>query len=305
MATYINPGYGQLVTQGSRQILTHKNSTYNPRFGVALSLPDTDNDIDDSYVNPSIPVTFSGNKIFIKFDMYIPIIGDDDDTICNCFDLGDRVSFFFPSPATNDLAIESPFRFVGRDTNLKQGEVNHIWIYYAGYKAIVNVNGETIMDNSVDERWAYPVSSTVSFVVQETTPISNIIISDEYVDPREVIVELNASAVDTTMTIDGAQYKAVEGDAYVLQTPDISNARGLFGNSGKILGLAAIAAPAYTTGDDVTSLKCRTVDGETVTDYSAQNLSSDTSAMLAEYLPVSSDMTVASLANFKIGWVTL
>ena len=304
MAKYINPGYGQLINAGTDGILTQESFTYNPSHGVALSLPDETSDVEE-YILPSIPVIFNGRDIYLKFDMYLP--EEVPYPAANVLILGEYMLYISIKDYSGNFGINDNFGdiYVYADsTKLISNTVNTIWIGYvsATHKIQLIVNGETVANMSLSMEID---TSKVSFNAQSFAPISNIIISDEYVDPREVIVELNASAVDTTMAVDGAQYKAVEGNAYVLHTPDISNARGLFGNSGRILGLAAIAAPAYTTGDDVTSIKCRTVDGETVTDYSAQNLSSDTSAMLAEYLPVSSDMTVASLADFKIGWVTL
>ena len=313
----INPGYGALIGSG---FTTVNSYTFNPQNGIAFY----GNTEEDFHTEKGlvIPAIGTAGTFYFKFDVYVParrtewtvriVHGSGTTGKYTGFILDYSDDYGYDFFDAGFIGEYGGIAYVDISENLEDwlnfGAVNTVWGFFnlsdEEDSCKVILNGKTLIEET-GKSFPSAAKTVIQFYVTSNSPISNLIISDEYIDPREVIVELGASAVDTTMTIDGAQYKAIEGDAYVLQTPDISNARGLFGNSGKILGLAAIAAPAYTTGDDVTSLKCRTVDGETVTDYSAQNLSSDTSAMLAEYLPVSSDMTVASLANFKIGWVTL
>lgn len=306
----INPGYGALI---SSKFTTVNGTNYNPRHGVAFY---GDTDFNTGFTIPAINST---GTFYFKFDVYAPArftkwavnlfhgngAGSKyTEFVLNYYvdDNYDDISAGFTKDST-EIAIEVI------DENLEDwlnfGAVNTVWGYFTlsgdNDSCAITLNGRTILEET-GKVIRSANQTMIQLYVPSKAPISNLIISDEYIDPNEVIVELGAAAVDTTMLADGENYSAIDTGEYVLQMPDTSNARRLFGRNGKILGLAAVAT--YTASENITKLKCRVNDGETVTDFSAQTLSSDTGAMLAEYLPVTSDTTVARLEDFKIGWVT-
>lgn len=306
----INPGFGALV--GS-EFTTVNGTNYNPRHGVAFYG-------DMSYgTGFSIPAIDSTGTFYFKFDVYAPARFTKWDVhIFHGNGAGSKYTDFILSYYVDDSyddlsagftkdSAEIAYEVI--DENLEDwlnfGAVNTVWGYFTlsgdNDSCAITLNGRTILEET-GKVIRSANQTMIQFFVTIGSPISNIIIFDEYIDPNEVIVELGAAAVDTTMLADGENYSAIDTGEYILQTPDTSNARSLFGRNGKILGLAAVAT--YTASENITKLKCRVVEGENSTDYSAQILSSDTGAMLAEYLPVSSDTTVAQLENLKIGWVT-
>ena len=306
----INPGFGALV--GS-EFTTVNGSTYNPRNGVAFY---GNTNFDTGFVIPAID---SVGTFYFKFDVYIPARHTDwSVSLVHGNATGTKYTdvFLHYNDDEGEDALTAGFQkyydsiaYEGIYENLEDwlnfGAVNTVWgLFNLSNEddfCALTLNGRTILEET-GKSFNSASQTVIQFFVTSGSPISNIIISDEYIDPNEVIVELGAASVDTTMTLDGDNYKAVDGGEYVLLTPDTSNARSLFGRNGKILGLAAVAT--YTASENITKLKCRVVESANSTDYSAQTLSSDTGAMLAEYLPVASNTTVARLENLKIGWVT-
>ena len=311
---YINPGYGYLVNPAFHTI---RSTLYSPKFGVSFWYKRESG----AYKGYTIPAIGYGGTLYFKFDVYIP--RETFDLIVG-FGTGSESRmwlglFYAPGYEDNYHSIALRDTYGENRIEVDNGSygdflnfdaVNTIWVElrledesYEGGSATVKINGKTVGEC---ENLETEAQNETTFLIDasEKTPISNFIISDEEIDLRETIVEVGNTCVETTMTENEGAYSSAQTGDYVLQTLDTTALYSLFGSESKVTGLAAIAEPAYTTGDDVTSLKCRTVDGETVTDYSAQNLSSDTSAMLAEYLQLSSDTTFADLNGLKVGWVT-
>lgn len=216
----------------------------------------------------------------------------------------------------------------GGITNLKTGAVNTIWMHVSGGSSGWNmslvVNGEYIVEDFSTLSYESAIMSIFSFRISPEQPISNLIISDTEIDLKETIVEVGNSDVETTMVESDGTYSSAQAGDYVLQTLDTSDLYNLFGSDSKVSGMVAIAAPAYTTGEDVTQIKCRIVDGGTSTDYRIQDpkkyyeadaaltqyseeefaaLENEVPAM-AKQLDITSDTTFASLNGLKVGWVT-
>lgn len=335
---YLNPGYVPISYgfSNNQSIRTIRSNTYNPRCGVAL----IGGGIGTNCIIENA-ITNDANSLHIKFDIFLPAETVTTSTTSinfpakgTIFKIVQQGSNLTVTPFDNDnysLNVDS--------TNLKLGAVNTVLLQLnAGSSswsltAFINDSYYPAIDDLTDSYFSgiVPAQSYVAFQISNLQPISNIIISDSDIDFKEVIVEVDSSAVETTMTArnDGTYSTAQIGD-YVLKTLDTTGLYSNFGSDSSVLGMALFAAPAFTTGSDVMLLKGRTVNGATTTDYPppavvyggeiddyyylqemteeefAEINSSYTLALPCYYiqLPVSSGTTLAALNGLKVGWVS-
>lgn len=320
---YIDPGFGISNYNGiytewgfSPPLLNVENYTYNRNFGVAFY---TDQ---KSYYEGVSTIQFGSrniNEFYMKFDEYFPesanfattTVQNGDSEILSMSQDGANLTI----RAMNDVALV----LSGDETHLKAGRVNTIWLHVetteqTGWITLV-INGEYVFREQ--EGWGYtgPASSAFSFNINESLPVSNLIISDEEIALNETIVEISNSAVETTMLENDGIYSSAGAGDYVLQSLDPSSLYNQFKSDTKVSAMLAVAIPAYTTGDGVKRLTCRIVDGENVTDYETtrylpemteEEFASLEGAMplMAKQIPIASDTTFAKIDGLKVGWVT-
>ena len=298
---YIDPGYGWGFATSVRNI---KSNVYNPKNGVAFY----------SSEDCSIHLTASSARLtefWLKFDIFLPETDTNIVQITAVYNADSKLLLGIYQSGSNITVVpfgDSDYELIGTDIGLRTNHVNTFWLYVEAsdyrWTQILVVNDIEVLTEVPSIQYSGSTYGSFTFTTNSAQPISNVIISDEEIALNETIVEVGNSAVETTMTEDDGAYSSTQAGDYVLQTLNTTALYNLFGSDSKVTGMVAIAAPAYTTGEDVTQIKCRTVNGATVTDYSAQNLSSDPSAMIAEYLQLSSDTTFADLNGLKVGWVT-
>lgn len=311
----INPGYGYLVDP---TFTTVHSSVYNPRFGVAFYGGST---LDgEGYI---IPALGYGGLLCFKFDVYIP--EEDFSTYfglgvfgyggyCALFQIGYyRDSHYLTSYLGNEeLTVDS------EDSGdfFKFGAVNTIWIrlrledeFSEDSECTIKVNGKNVAEYADFDTGAKSVDR-FHIAVDAKTPISNLIISDEHIDPNENIFRVSRRNYgDFAMAKKDGYYERTFWNGwkfitsgYVLQELNTKKLYSAVDSDGKVLGMAAIAAPAYNTGEEPAKANCMVRRGANTTNYASQNLSSDTSGVLIEYLPVTSDTTFASLNGLQVGW---
>lgn len=327
---YIDPGYGVICGQKTG---VFKSNVFNPRNGVAFY----------SYGRSMINLADTLGNVFmtdlyVKFDIFLPETAPETGDAMASVHSGYRFKLLkitqyeagflldVLGEEDNDFGDTFEERVDGAATNLKAGRVNTIWLhavsgnYESNITVIVN-NERVVNDVSTPSQC---LGTLIGFDINAEVPVSNVIISDEEIDLNETVVEVGHSSVETTMTENDGAYSSAMIGAHVLQTLDTTNLYGLFGSDSKVTGLAAIAAPAYTTGDEINKIKCRMVDGETVTDYWIPDpeFPEDADLYLEQYseeeiaalenkvpsqgkqLSIASDTTFASLNGLKVGWVT-
>lgn len=332
---YINPGYGYLVDPAFETIWSTRLS---PRLGVSFYLKNHS----DGYKGYTIPAIGYGGTLYFKFDVFIPQekfslltgLGNDDDEHAwieiwsngEYFYTFSLIDMYGDTPIWIDDEFGDFFNF---DT------VNTIWVqikledeFDEDGGATVKVNGRTIGECKDLQTWA---QKQTIFVIdgKEKTPVSNLIISDEYIDPDENIFRVDARQMSCTFMeyTDNANQRTFEFrydwgkyadfgevELYSLNPKNLYSA---VGSNEKVLTMAAICEPAFYSGSEKaaelfanaesSTASCYVVTGNgsddyNRTDYPRQNLSSDTSAVLIQYLPVTSDTTFASLNGWNVGW---
>lgn len=307
---YLDPGYG--ISWNSR-VGVYKSTIYNPRNGVAFYASLFSCEIHP--VDSSTELT----EFWVKFDIFLPETGNATSSIYK----DNNSNKILLTIIQNGSSISA--RLFGEAAyelteGFKAGSVNTIWLHFQAtdywwYIALV-VNGEDYGDDCSSSKYVGATSAVFNFRISSEHPVSNLIISDEKIDLNETIIEVKHSAVETTMVENDGAYSSAFSGNYVLQTLDTTNLYGLFGSDSKVTGLVAIAAPAYTTDENVIEeLKCRVVDDTTTTDYTPYfeylEKWSDEEVAGLEYIPVianqldvTSDTTFASLNGLKVGWVT-
>ena len=333
----INPGYGCLLDRWDAYHLTktYENNLYNPTNNVAFY---TTEFVVGGY---DLPETVQNGDVFcIKFDVYIPpydtslgmrefSIGLNNDE--SKFTIGVTISnehrALGLTSSIKDSSGNSIFKYdllpsadtVLENTKFILGAVNTIYVKFeigtansanSKIEFLVNDNtffsGENITVANVE-------ATKVNFNIPEVMPVANLIISNAEVTPYETILTIPGT-IETAMTLnDDGTYTATQIGAQLLQTLDTVSLSNSYGN-GKILDCLAIAAPAYTTGTDITKLKCRQIYNGVTTDYTAQDLKSyteqdiedlsDAIELVSEKINLATDTTLANINGMKIGWVT-
>lgn len=319
---YIDPGFG--LSQRYDEDYGYgfypplqclQSYTYNRKFGVAFYTEEDEYYLGSRVFFNTPPLT----DFYVKFDEYFPESADSAQMIlkndsCEIIRISQRGANL-TLRALNDETLE----LGNDDSHLKIGRVNTIWVHVEtidpAWRITLVINGERVFDSR--EGWSYSGqgNGTFRFNIDKALPVSNLIISDAEILLNETIVEVGNSAVETTMIEENGTYASAGAGDYVLQTLDPSSLYEQFRSDTKVSAILALAAPAYTTGDSVTTLKCRVVEGENVSDYKmpedliemteSEFASLETTIPLkAQQIPVESDTTLADLSRLKIGWVT-
>lgn len=318
---YINPGYGGLCYEGSTFPKTIQSYTFNPTHGVACFNTENGGYFSSGRIDAC-------QDLYIKFDVYfsgtsgflaVGVKG------ISCILIIGLTNGDFSVRATNN----STYVITGEYTNLKLNAVNTIYLtihFDSETYVLININGEDIIEETLgDYSGVANIAGYVTFENYENSPISNIIISDEEINPKEIIIQLESSAVDTDMNESDGVYSSPLVGSYVLQILNTAALYSTFGSDCKILGAAVVASPAYLTDSEaaIEFLNCRVSDGVTSTDYHV--LIRDTNEEDEEYtpldsanlldvekyltsygrqLPITSETTLADLNGLKVGWVT-
>ena len=319
---HINPGYASLSRDYNAYDI--ESYVYNPRLGRAFY------SVGNGY-GFRVGDRSSGRigNLWIKFDVFLPETAYAEVSLS----LPDGDIIKLRQVGTTATIVAFPYSEVltlsGEQTNLKFNAVNTIWLHLTAadtyWSLTVMVNNVTVMEDVEDYTYDDGFISAgvmARLEIDEELPVSNLIASDEEIDPKEIIVQVECSDVETTMTVrdDGAYSSFTLGD-YVLQTLDTTNLYNLFGADGTVTGMVAIAAPAYNTDKDTyLRLQCRKVDGETVTNYPMDSDADDElsfmhelrrtetgednpTPVIGEQIIVAANTTFASLNGVKLGWV--
>lgn len=135
-------------------------------------------------------------------------------------------------------------------------------------------------------------------------PISNIIISDEQISIKEQVIALQMNSIQSDMSFDSdtSIYTATAANQSILSSVNVNSLIEDFGSDSKVTGVTMIGNPAYKTAEGLSVLKAITKKNNTVTEHGAANLSADTNSIAQCSFTLSSDTTIADLANMQLGW---
>ena len=312
---YINPGYGVLT--GDTTVNTFNSSTFNPENNIALQKYDS-----SSYYNEvkiAIPQAFSSD-IYGKFYLYY----DDSSSDLNYFSLGAisaRSNNYLHNKGIG-IYISSARVYlydgwIPSDTSiaLQRNSLNSIWFHINKDTANNNsctgeliVNDTSISFNPTTTQYAFSTEKFFYINFPSTTYkgdkiyISEIIISDEYISPKEKIVTLPVSATETTMTAgSNGIYIADAVNQILLQTPNVDNLIADYGATLQVTGIALVGNPAYRTGEGISSLIGLSKANEITTEHDSYSLDTVSSAVIIDGWSLN-NTTINDLQNMQFGW---
>ena len=197
---------------------------------------------------------------------------------------------------------------IQENTGIKFNAINTLWLHLkygtSGTGFLECQINNKIFDKIDDKNFPVKNTPTMFHIYGENSNFvfSNIIISDEYVSPKETIIALPISSSESDMTFDSETgiYTATAPNQTLLSVVDVEGLSNEYGSDSAVTGIALIGNPAYETDNVVTTLTSLTKSGENISENDTIILSSDEDAVIRSYLMT--DTTLAALSSIKFGW---
>ncbi|MBR1859552.1 MAG: hypothetical protein IJ797_08645 [Selenomonadaceae bacterium] len=293
---YVNPGFAELI-----EALTNKgtvtNNIYNPINSVAFYSTNDQNNTQPS----CMLLANTPNQLYVRFDIYC---GTNNFAFYlmenrNTYDYykfgvwGYSPIIFYYGGASKEIARTS--------VNWDDIGVNHIWFHLD----FTNFTGEIVI-NGVYKSYSFSQSNLAGRRVKvrgnSNCYFSNIIISDEYIDPKEEVVMLPTSGVSTDMAAnqDGT-YTADSAGQSVLHTVDASTLITNYGGESQVTGIAPLAVPAYRTAQGLCNLISIDKISGSLTTHNTVEVSTDSDSAVCDcWKP--SNLTLSGLHGKQLGW---
>lgn len=185
--------------------------------------------------------------------------------------------------------INTVYFHIKQDAGTKKGEIN-LWVN--GVKIGTEQRDNVDLRNSK----MIEIVSTKKYGL-----LSNIILSDTVIDPREQVILLPSTTVETTMEDSGnGMYTATSPGQMLLQTVDTAALAATYGEESQVTGIALVGNPAYRTAEGLCALTALEKNGETVTEYGRHVLKEQPPGGIVDSRAVS--LRLAELTGRKFGW---
>ena len=311
---YINPGYANLLdvyggttvegatysktgvsfwqpTKGHGIVLTETPTELYGKFDAYLHY-ESDSDSHDVALTISIGGkndVKNGVKVFKHYDEW-GVCG----LLSSSWVVSKQASIDYPEnlKKTTHLKLEDVNTFyfhLKLETGTRKGKIT-LWVndvqIGTGEREDVDFQGNKILE----------IASTARHGL-----ISNIILSDREIDPREQVVMLPSMIAETTMADSGdGVYTATAAGQILLQTADTTALAAAYGEESQVTGIALVGNPAYRTAEGLCALTALEKNGETVTEYGRHILKGQPTGAIVDSRAVA--MRLTELAGRKFGW---
>ena len=307
---YINPGYANLLDTGTG---TAVEGTQYSRSGISFWQPKKER---------GIVLAEAPTELYGKFDVYLH---RESDSGKDNFEVrvalagwhGARISKryddWYVSGTLHTSSIVSvtgstDYQNFKKRSHLKLEDVNTLY-FHVKYKpgtregsVTLMVNGAEIGTGSYEGDGVFQESKVLEIVsTARHGLISNIILSDREIDPREQVILLPSTTVETTMEDSGnGMYTATSPGQMLLQTVDTAALAVTYGEESQVTGIALVGNPAYRTAEGLCTLTALEKNGETVTEYGKHVLKGQPTGGIVDSRAVS--LRLAELTGRKFGW---
>ena len=307
---YINPGYVNLLDTGTGTAV--EGAQYS-RSGVSFWQPAE---------KRGIVLAEAVTELYGKFDVYLH---RESDSGKDNFEVrvalagwhGARISKRYDDwYVSGTLHASSIVRVTGSTdyqnfkerSHLKLEDVNTLY-FHVKYKpgtregsVTLIVNGAELGTGSYEGDGVFQESKVLEIVsTARHGLISNIILSDTVIDPREQVILLPSTTVETTMEDSGnGMYTATSPGQMLLQTVDTAALAVTYGEESQVTGIALVGNPAYRTAEGLCALTALEKNGETVTEYGRHVLKEQPPGGIVDSRAVS--LRLAELTGRKFGW---
>ena len=313
MFKYINPGFAELLTFNGPNTFTTKNSDYNKLNGVSFST-----NANDEYNYVTIPANIA--EIYCVFNIYFverkhystPYFGVrfGSSYYENCTGL----LFYTSGPYATTLSLIACYNSNQSNkisiSDYYNSGLQKIWLHIKrkvnedDSNGIVEFSidgGKTIITSEFDK--AITLYQNLLFRATGNY-FSNIIISDEYISPKEQIIKLPISTTESDMTFDSETglYTATAANQSLLSAVNVNALAEEYGSDSQVTGVALVGNPAYKTAEGLSALTAFAKDSSgNVTNYGIHNLSDDTAGIISDSQALS-NKTISDLRNMQFGW---
>ena len=297
---YINPGYAELLPDKTGTTITgeqysksgaafwqpedHKGLTFSespPEFYAKL----------DMYLKNPKNASESRLEIGIGYGNWLRVYphraqwgieGHDGSTVFDTYETAD----FVRPDAINTLWF-----------HIKQGRNND-----GVFHVVVN---EHVVCNKRDRNIWYANDThgkTITVLSKnDDILISNLIFSDEEINPKEQVVMLPVKETQTNMTDCGdGSYEATAANQELLQTVDIAALSTQYGADSRVTGISLIGNPAYRTAEGLCALTAIEKSGGNITEYGRHIVEQNPNSTVMDTRTVS--MTIAEVTGRQFGW---
>ena len=298
---YMNPGYINLIEVVNSSSIAQVDATGKSYTGSAFTNG-------NGYNVVSVP---ADDEFWAKCELYIANSGG--------LQIGEFYTGTLRTGASFNLDTSGASLYLHRNNSsssrvasglsnvgVRTNAINSFWIHVkygdsstAFVEAKINHKSFKI-DGAVIAKCSNPIN--LGFY-SYSSPISGIIISDEEISPRERLVPLPISVIETDMTAGASGiYVADDLGQTLLQSPDIFSLVENYGASSAITGVAVLGNPAYKTGSAMTTLTGITKAGSSIIEHGSCELyEDDLSAMVMDTWGLSG-VTISDLQNMQFGW---
>ena len=198
---------------------------------------------------------------------------------------------------------------IAASDNIRVNAVNTLWFHVKPgqnhngiFRAILNER--EVCNKQEDSFWYDYGSSEKTITVYSRTEdilISNLILSDEEISPREQVILLPIQSTQTNMTGCGdGSYEATAAGQEILQTVDTASLIAQYGADSRVTGISLLGNPAYRTAEGLCALTALEKIGGTVTEFGRHIAEQNPNSTVMDTRTVS--MTVAELTGRQFGW---
>ena len=293
---YINPGYAELLSTSGGTTVTGEQYS---KTGVSFWQP---ND------KKGISLSESPTEFYAKFDLYIQGVTGRDDVD---FSLGIGYQNGIYLRGYRSLTISG---LAGTNSLFYQSDIAEIIPMYAMSTVWLHIkrgnenNGilhVVVNDhefcNKRDINLLYDSRTIKIFSDNNRALISNLILSDAPIDPREQIALLQVAATQTNMTDCGdGSYEATAAGQELLQSVDVASLITQYGGNSRVVSIAPFAKPAYRTAEGLCALTAIEKSGGIITEHGRHIAGQDTAGYVMGAYDTS--LRIAELAERQFGW---
>ena len=294
---YINPGYAELLSVRGGTTVTGEQYS---KTGVSFWQPTSDK---------GLTISEFPTELYGKLDLYFKAPEN-----------ADRAKLTLAIGGYIIVSAEtswSRWRMKGNNNNdtiatsdsIRANAVNTLWFHVKPgqnhdgiFRALLN---EREVCNKQDCSFWYAYSSSEKTITlysrTEDVLISNLILSDEEISPREQVIMLPVKATQTNMIDCGdGNYEATAANQEILQSVDVAALSTQYGADSRVTGISLIGNPAYRTAEGLYALTAIEKSGGTVTEYGRHIVEQNPTSIVMDGRKTS--LRISELSDRQFGW---
>ena len=298
---YINPGYAELLSVSGGTTVTGEQYS---KTGVSFW---------QTQMNRGLSLSEIPTELYGRFDVFLKNPTNAEDAlvwVCIGYYNGIKIR---PDRSVWDIEIRKDgsniYSLTDTSGVIRTDAVNTLWFHikqgnHADGIMHVMVNGHEIYHTQNEELW-YAGDSEAKTVTlcskSSDTLLSNLIFSDEAINPKEQVVMLPVKETQTNMTDCGdGSYEATTANQELLQKVDVAALSTQYGADSHVTGISLLGNPAYRTAEGLCALTAIEKSGGNDMAYGRHIAEQNPSSVVVDTRSVS--LSIAELTGRQFGW---